>query len=267
MKKSLFIHLSVGIALMFLQRPAFGQTPWNRLELSNSKAKITSSKNLKHSISFKSTLPVSHLEPQNVESGVIQNAVFEPFVFAQLFKRLGGAFQIGSFTSQPGPFVSLPGRYLPMAGIQLDFYPFGRFGIETGVQYFRSEWSGAFPVRVMQQDQPGYRTEQGSVSASASGLVLNLEAVCFLSGKMFQPFLKAGMNAQISTHTESAVVIEALAVPLKTGFANKAVSACAGAGVRANAGKHIFADAGLAYREISGGNYSAVAELAIGWKF
>ncbi len=268
MKKSLLFNTFVGAAALLLQLlPASGQTPWSELELSNPRAKISAPKRLKYSISPGVMLPLRNELYQKIEMQAIQNAVFEPGTREQLFEKLGGPFLIGPFSNQSTSFISLPGRMQPVAGIQLGISPLKHLEIQAGIRTYRSEWHGDFPVQVMQQGQTTLESRRGNIIASASGVMLNMEVAYFLSGKLLQPFVEAGANWQTNTHTKSSVAIENIAIPVKTGLAGASFSLRGGAGLRANAGRHVFIDAACAFGKIPGGRYAGMAELALGWRF
>ena len=264
MKKYLIINMLVGAALLLQLFPASGQTPWSELELSNGRAKITPSHKLKYSFSLDIALPLQHELSQKMNMQDIQNAAFEPATRERLFENLGGPFIIGPFSD---PSVSLTGRTQPLAGIQLGIGLLEHFAIQAGVCTYRSEWSGEFPVQVVRQDQTAPESRHGSVAASASGVMLNMEIVCFLPGRVLQPFAKAGANWQASARTKSTVVIEEAEIPVKTGPAGASFSFRAGAGIRANACKHVFIDTACVFGKMPGGRYPGMAELALGWRF
>lgn len=264
MKKSVIFNTLVGAALLLQLFPASGQTPWSGLELSNGRAKIAASHKLKYSFSLDIALPLQHELSQKMNMQDIQNAAFEPATRERLFENVGGPFIIGPFSD---PSVSLSGRTQPLAGVQLGISFREHFEIQAGVCTYRSEWSGEFPVQVVRQDQTAPESRHGSAAASASGVMLNMEVAYFLSGRVLQPFAKAGANWQASARTKSTVVIEKVAIPLKTGPADASFSLRAGAGIRANAGRHVFIDTACLFGKTPGGRYAGMAELALGWRF
>ena len=230
MRKLLFFKtLSVFVWLL----PAAGadsQDPWNQVALSGAQSKIAGDKTAKISLSLITALPV-------------------------------GSAQATGSVQHPAP-VSLHGSHRPMPGLQLNIRTGRRLEIQTRAQYFRTDWSGRFPV-VLPPDGNSIPTTGGGVlNASERGVLLKTGVAYFLTRGTIQPFVCGGLGGQFSLRDESEMMIGNTTVPGGFEPPGATWSAYGGGGVRMICGRHILIEAGYTM----GGGRGGSVELGAGWR-
>lgn len=272
MKKSLFLHILMSVLLLPLAFSSLhGQAVWNNLPLTGAEAKIIAeAKSPRFSASLTYNFSLGSVSSQNIPVADVQSAAFTPGAVEQLFEQLGGQFFIGNLSGQPSQSVEMNGQTQAMPGLRLGVRTGSRFEIRAGAQHFKSEWSGDFPIFVMPQfpHEPAQpKTLQGSTSASASGMLLDVETVFFVAGRgVVQPYLKGGLRGQFPMQSESAAEIAGVSLPLEVEPLTTEFSPFGGAGARLNFLKNAFVEAGLTYAK-SAGRYSAEVGASLGWQF
>lgn len=267
MKKILFINALMLAAML----PIFGQSPWNRIPLTGAEAKILPTANSpKFSISLSAAFPLGGISNQNLEIAEIQNAAFSPGTAEQLFEKLGGQFTLYNPSSQKQSSIQMSGKTSAMPGLRLGVLLGNRFEIRASGQYFKSEWAGEFPVFVTanfphEPSQP--KTLQGNASASASGMLLDVETIFFIAGRgVVRPYMKGGVRGQFPLQSESGAAIAGVSLPLEIEPLQTEFSPFGGAGARISFLKNAFLEAGLTYAK-SAGRYSAEVGAGLGWRF
>jgi hypothetical protein len=249
-----------------------GQTVWNNIPLTGAEAKIISAaRQPRFNVSLTGAFPLGGISPQNIPLATLQNAAFSPETAGQLFEKLGGQFFIGNPSGQHAQTVELAGQTQAMPGLRLGVRVGSRFEISAAAQHFQSEWSGKFPVMVLsyQQEPPAQpKTLQSSVSASVSGVLLDVETVFFVSGRgIVRPYLKGGARGQFPMQTESRAEIAGVVLPLEIEPVETSFSPFGGAGASWHFWKNAFVDAGCVFGKIPGGDYAPALEASIGWGF
>lgn len=247
-----------------------GTPAWSRIPLTGSAAKTAGvGSSPRFNISLTGSLPLGDLTPRPIEFPALQNAAFSPGIAEQLFEKLSGEFFIGDPSGQSQNGVEMSGQTQAMPGLRLGLRLGTRFELQAAAQYFRANWSGAFPVMVFPHDgQSIPKTLQGSISASASGILLDVGTVFFLSGRsVVRPYLKGGVRAQLPVDNANRAEIAGIALPLEMEQIETAFSPHGGAGVRVGFLKNAFADAGCSYGRLPDGDYRPSLELGIGWRF
>jgi hypothetical protein len=267
MKKILFINALMLAAML----PAFSQSAWSRIPLTGAQAKILTTANTpKFSISLSAAFPLSGISTQNLEIAALQNAAFAPGTVEQLFEKLGGEFTLYNPSSQKQETIEMSGKTSPMPSLRLGFLLGNRFEIRASGQYFKSEWTGEFPVFVAANfpHQPSQsKTLQGSANASASGMLLDVESVFFIAGRgVVQPYMKGGLRGQFLQQSESGAEIAGVSLPLEIEPLTTEFSPFGGAGARWNFSKNASLEAGISYAK-SAGRYSGELNAGLGWRF
>lgn len=267
MKKILFINALIWATIL----PSFGQTVWNRIPLTGSEAKIISVvRQPRFNVNFTGTFPVGNVAPQNVQLSSLQNAAHAPEMIEQLFEKLGGEFFIGNLSGQQQQSIEMNGSMSAMPGLGLGMRLDRRFEIRTGLEQFRSEWSGQFPVTVFPHEQGQSvppKTLQGNVHASASGFLLNIETAFFITAGNVRPYVSGGVRGQFPIQTDSGAEIAGVSLPLSIEPVGTSFSPYAGAGVQWNFWKNAFLDAGCTFGQLPGGGYRPAGAVGIGWRF
>lgn len=229
MKKLLFIKtLSVFVWLL----PAAGadsQNPWNQVALSSAQSKIAGDKAAKISFSLITALPV------------------------------GSAQATGSV--QHSASVPLHGRHRPMPGLQFNIRTGRRLEIQTRAQYFRTDWSGRFPVVLPPDGNSIPTTGNGVLNASARGVLLKTGGAYFLTNGTVQPFVCVGFGGQFTLRNESETMTGNMSVPGGFEPPGATWSVYGGGGMRVICGRQILIEAGYTL----GGRCGSV-ELGVGWR-
>ena len=267
MKKILFVNALLWAAIL----PTFSQTVWNRIPLTGSGAKIiTVVREPRFNVRLTGTFPMGDISPQNIQSAALQNAAYAPETLGQLFEKLGGEFFLGSPSGQNQQSIEMSGQMRALPGVGLGIRLGRRFEFRAGLEQFRSEWSGQFPVIVFphEQGQPvPPKTLQGSIHASASGVLINLETAFFITGGSIRPYLSGGIRGQFPMNMDSGAEIAGVSLPLEIEPVETSFSPFAAAGVQWNFWKNAFLDAGCSFGQWPGGDYGPAAEAGIGWRF
>ncbi len=211
--------------------------------------------------------PLSHPDARTMEFNALQEAVFAPDVFPQLFERLQGEFVIGNIHSTQNQPVALEGSSQIMPGIRFGLGLGRRIEVQTGAQYFKSEWSGNFPVTVFSHENTQPKVIQGNLYAAASGILAEADVVYFLSKGAFQPFVKAGARAQIPTQNSSGGDLVGVSIPVEMPGLELSIAPFGGLGVRLGLGANGYADFTGTYGKIPGGGYAPALDVSVGLKF
>lgn len=268
MKKILFVNALIWAAIL----PAFSQTAWNRIPLTGSGAKIISAaRQPRFNVSLTGTFSLGNVAPQNIRLHALQTAAYAPEIAEQLFEKLGGEFFPGTPSGQEQQSIEMNGQMSALPGVGLGIRLGRRFELRVSAEQFRSEWSGQFPVMVFPHEQQGQplqpKTLQGSIHASASGILVNIETAFFITGGNVRPFVSGGVRGQFPVQTASGAEIAGVPLPLSIEPVRTSFSPFAGVGMQWNFWKNVFLDAGCVYGQLPGGDYRATVKAGVGWKF
>jgi hypothetical protein len=268
MKKILFINALMLAAML----PIFGQSAWNRIPLTGAQAKILSTANSpKFSISLSAAFPLGGISNQNLEIAALRYAAFTPGTAEQLFEKLGGEFTLYHPSSQKQETIEMSGKTSPMPGLRLGFSLGNHFEIRASGQYFKSEWTGEFSVFVtanFPHEPSQSKTVQGGASASASGMLLDVETVFFIAGRgVARPYVKGGARGQFPLQSKSSAEIAGVSLPLEIEPLGAEFSPFGGAGARWSFLKNAFLEAGATFGKLPGGDYKPTLEAGIGCAF
>ncbi|MCF8237143.1 MAG: hypothetical protein K9I85_03240 [Saprospiraceae bacterium] len=191
MYRSWFIACFLSFCLM----GAIAQSPWERIDLAGSEAKVISF-NPRYFIGVHGHFPLNRPDAIQQDGPALQQELTDPEVFEKLFESLGGEFFVGEFTGPSTQVFSLEGRLQPMPGLTACFRMGKRMEIQTGLSLFRANWSGSFPYTVNPSDgQPPF-TDQGHLTATSEGLIADLALAAYFSESSFRPFVRAGVRGQ-----------------------------------------------------------------------
>ncbi|MBP6826763.1 MAG: hypothetical protein KA165_09435 [Saprospiraceae bacterium] len=229
MKKLLFFKTLSAFTLLLPAAGADSRNPWNQVVLSSAQSKIAGDKAAKISFCLVTALPV------------------------------GSAQAAGS--AQHSASVPLHGRHRPMPGLQLNIRTGRRLEIQTRAQYFRTDWSGRFPVVLPPDGNSIPTTGYGVLNASARGILLKTGVAYFLTKGTIQPFVCGGVGGQFTFRSESETMIGNMSVPGGFDPPGARWSAYGGGGVRVICGRQILMEAGYTW-----GGRGGLVELGIGWR-
>lgn len=245
---------------------------WSRIAITGPASKMPANdRRPRFNTSFTGAFPLGGVADQDIPLDNLRNAAFAPGAAEQLFEQLGGQVFIGNPSSQPTQTVGLSGRAQAMPGLRLGLRLGNRFELSASGQYFSSKWSGKFPVAVFpystheQQQQP--KTLQGSASASASGMLLDVGATFFVTSGAVKPYLKGGARGQLPIQNKSAAEIAGVLLPLEISPVATEFSPFGGAGLRVGFLKNGFVDAGCSFGKLPRGGYKPSLGVGIGWGF
>lgn len=210
---------------------------------------------------------LSSPDAKTMEFNALQEAVFAPDVFPQLFEMLQGEFVIGNMLSTQNQPITLEGSSQIMPGIRFGLGLGRRMEVQTGVQYFSAKWSGYFPVTVFSHEGTQPQVIQGNLHAAASGFLAEADVAYFLSKGTFQPFVKAGVRAQIPTHNSSSGELAGVSIPVEMPGLEQSIAPFGGLGARLGLGARGYADFSGTYGKIPGGGYTPALDVSVGLKF
>lgn len=267
MNKQPFIHVLFGAALLCQFVETSGQTPWSQVDISSSQSKIMTSKAPKTSVRFSVGFPVGDIPAAGTNMEALQQAAFAPGIHEQLFEQLGGEFIIGNPSGQQGHTVQQPGKLNIMPGLQVGLRIGHRLDIHANAQYYKAEWSGAFPVTVFPQNHPAPNLLNGTIVTSTSGLIIELGSSLFITRGAVQPHVKAGIRSLTPLDQDVSASIDGIVFSPKTVQTKQSFSPFGGAGLQVRLGKHVFADIGGTYGKLPGGRLAASLNAGIGWYF
>lgn len=211
--------------------------------------------------------PLSSPDTRTVEFNALQEAVFAPGVHGVLLEKLQGEYFIGTVSSTQKQPALLEGSYRLMPGIRLGLGLGQRFEIQTGAHYFKTRWSGTFPLTVLSQEGTPPRAVDGNLYAAASGVMAEADLTFFLTNGAIQPFLKAGARAQFPTHNSSGGDVAGVSLPVDIQAIETGIAPYGGLGARLRLGRNGFADLAGTYGKIPGGGYAPAVALSAGLKF
>lgn len=203
----------------------------------------------------------------NVEWNALQQAVFAPEVHGILLEKLQEEFLISNISSTPRPHTQLGGSVTLMPGIRLGADFGKRFEVQTSAYYFKTRWSGTFPLTVLSQERAQPQVVEGNLYAAASGVLAEADLTCFLTNGRIQPFLKAGARAQIPTHNSSGGDVAGVSLPVDIQTIETGFSPYGGFGARLRLGRNGVADLAGTYGQLPGSGYAPALALSTGWKF
>jgi len=216
------------------------------------------------------SLPLGNVTSQNVRVESLQSAMFSTGTMEQLFEQLQGEFFIGSLSGQSAQNFEMHGTTQAMPGLRLGHHLGNRFELRAGGHYFQTKWSGNFPVVVFPFEQDPSKppqTQQGSLSASSSGILAEADLAYFFTSGTIRPFVHGGIRGQFPTQNESGATLAGVAIPLETTPIGSSYSPFGGAGLRVGFLKNGFVEAGASYGKVPGGGYVPSLEVGVGLRF
>ena len=202
------------------------------------------------------------------QANALAEAVFSnPQLFEQLFEALGGEFAFGDMSGHiPDIAMSGSSQIIPGLGIGLGFCS----GLEIGlsIHSFQTEWKGTFPYTVFPGGTGRAQRYEGSLSASASGLLGDVQARYYLPGRVVRPYLGGGARGQWVLRSSSSAEMAGVALPFELNpVSSNTFSVYGDAGLRLNLGRNAFVQAGAAYAKVPGADYAVMGEVGLGWRF
>ena len=197
----------------------------------------------------------------------LAEAVFSaPPLFEQLFETLGGEFIIGDDRGTIMDITMSSSQVIPGLGIGLGFCS----GLELGLRLhgFKAEFTGHFPYTVFPGGTGRAQRYEGLLSASASGLLGDVQARYYLPGRVVQPFLGGGVRGQWVLQSSSSAEMAGVSLPFEMNpVSSNTFSVYGDAGLRLNLGRNAYLQAGAAYVRVPGAEYAVMGEVGLGWRF
>ena len=267
MKKHLFLSAFI-LAAGF--RPIFSQVNWGQLPLTGATAKIIAATPPGFCLSLSTIFPIGETAPINNDNQALHAAAFAPGTAEQLFEKFGGPFTLDNPSGQKQTTFEMEGSPGVIPGLQLGIRLGRRFEINAAIQQFKSNWSGVFPVTVFSQnshDQTQPATLQGSMRATASGLLLRVGATFFVTNGRFRPYLSGGINGQFPLQTASEATIAGISLPLKIEPVATTFSPFGEVGGRWDFWKNAFLSAGCSFGKWPGSDFGPAVTAGVGWGF
>lgn len=244
---------------------------WESISIAGRNAKVLpSASRPRFHVAVIGNLPFGRNAPQRVGLLDVQAAAHAPGTAEQVLQKLGGEFFIGDISGQTAQFFEMSSKTQAMPGLRLALRLGRRFEVHAAGQYFRTEWSGKFPVVVFphQQDPPQPpQTLQGTLQSSASGILAEADLAFFLTNGRVRPYLKTGAQGIFPTRNKRAADIVGVALPVEIKPVDTEFSPFGGAGLRVSFLKNGFVEAGASYGKVPGGDYAASVEVGLGWQF
>lgn len=190
-----------------------------------------------------------------------------PSVFVPLMERLGGEFSIGAPSGGQNQHFELTGNQTIMPGLWLGLGVGRRFEVRAGGAYFRREWSGAFPITVFPFQGTEPQPVSGDLQGEASGVMADAELACFFGNGRFRPYLLGGVRGVFTGDYSNSANIAGFELNLPDQAAETDFSPAVGIGIRAGFANKGFADLGISYGKVPGGDYAPAVAIGIGWYF
>lgn len=256
------------ISLIWVVGIASGQSVWDRIPLTGSDAKILPLPNqTRFNICLTAVSPLGSAVIQQIEFATLQNAAFSPGTASQLFEKLGGEFFVGE-PSGPNQNLKMGGETRVMPGLRLGLRLGKRFELRAGGQYFKTKWSGEFPVTVLPADpQSKFTTLQGQANVVATGFLADADLAFFFAKGMFRPYLKSGVRSRFPMQNSSKADIVGIALPLDPQPLGIQFSPFGGIGLRAVFWEKGFVELGAAFGKMPDGGFQPTLETGLGWSF
>jgi hypothetical protein len=211
--------------------------------------------------------PIGNPDNYIIPTLAIENSAFAPGTFEQIFERLDAEFLIGTPSGEKLPEYEMAGRSEIAPALRLGARLGNRFELRAGGQYFRSKWTGFFPVTVFPTHSNPQETIQGTLSAFSSGVIAETDLACFLTKGIVRPFISLGVRGQFPLKNETAATIADVPLALETKPVSTGFSPFGGAGIRVAFLKNGILDAGATYAKIPGGGYIPSVQMGLGWQF
>ncbi|MDX1910292.1 MAG: hypothetical protein SFV22_02340 [Saprospiraceae bacterium] len=212
-------------------------------------------------------LPLGKLPARHVAQTELDAAVMAPPVFVPLMERLGGEFSIGAPSGGQNQHFELTGDQTIMPGLWLGLGVGRRFEVRAGGAYFRREWSGAFPITVFPFQGTEPQQVSGDLQGEASGVMADAELACFFGNGRFRPYLLGGVRGVFTGDYSNSANIAGFELNLPDQAAETDFSPAVGIGIRTGFANKGFADLGISYGKVTGGDYAPSLKLGVGWYF
>ncbi|NUO00875.1 MAG: carboxypeptidase regulatory-like domain-containing protein [Saprospiraceae bacterium] len=197
-------------------------------------------------------------------------AVFgTPGVFEDLQAALGGEFVLGNLSGGALDNSQLSGRTDLIPGLAFGRTIFPGLELGFGAHFFQTAWSGTFPLVVFPEEGTSPpRTMQGHLQAEFSGMLIDFGATyLFMDQTWFCPYIESGIRARWVTDHGSGATIGDVVLPFEVETPSNALNLYGGAGIRINAGKRLFFQAGALFTEWPGSKFGPGGSANIGLKF
>ncbi len=196
-----------------------------------------------------------------------RNITTQPEVFEMLTEQLGGIFTPGDNTDPSQhilPDATLRASAQVLPGLQLGFSPIRNLEFNIGAHYFRSTFTGRFPITVFPFENPAPRIDYGAITASSRELILDAGMRYLLPGKV-RPYVEVGSRQLSVLQHEAKMEVAGLEFPFDDTKVSSGFSAYAGAGVRAYLGAHAYLQAGALLSKWPVSDYAPGGHVSVGW--
>jgi hypothetical protein len=201
-------------------------------------------------------------------ANALAEAVFSnPLLFEHLFEALGGEFAFGDMSGHiPGIAMSGSSQIIPGLGIGLGLCSDLEIGLS--IHSFQMEWKGTFPYTVFPGGTGRAQRYEGSLSASAFGLLGDVQARYYLPGRVVRPYLGGGARGQWVLQSSSSAEMAGVSLPFEMNpVSSNTFSVYGDAGLRLNLGRNAYLQAGASYARVPGAEYAVMGEVGLGWRF
>jgi hypothetical protein len=212
-------------------------------------------------------LPLGKPDAQIIDRAVLQEAVFSPDAMPALFEALQGEYFIGTLSGETTPSYQMTGSSRILPGLRMGLGFGRRFEARAGVQLFRNEQTGSFPVTVFPFGSSAPRTVNGRLSSTVSGFIAEADAVCFLGKGSFKPYLSLGARGIFPTRNSFSAEVEGIALPVEPSPVGNSYSVFGGAGVRLGLLGNGYVDLGANYGRMHSSGFLPALAVSFGWKF
>ena len=187
-----------------------------------------------------------------------------PLLFQQLMEHFGGEFMVGSFPPQPLPDIELKGKTSIMPGLGLAISPIKNVEAGVAVHYFKSDWSGSFPISVFPFEPESPRMEQGMLKAAAKGLLADVFVSYVFSGSVICPFVETGFRRQFVFEESSGMHVADHAIPAEIETIRGLSSAYVEGGLRFYFIRNLYLQLGIVVSRWPGGDYGIGGGASVG---
>lgn len=198
-----------------------------------------------------------------------QKIFSDPGTFELLLERLGGEFFPGpAITGQLPDDVALQAKSVLAPGIHAAAALGKRLEIALRAFFFKTEWSGQFPVTVFpfNSAEPP-KTVNGEFRTSASGIWTDLGLSYLFPTGAVQPFAEAGIRSRLILRTRSEIILSGVAASHDLMPVSNALSPFAAAGITIRLRVPVFVRTGISYASWADQSFSPGVILECGWRF
>jgi len=264
-----FSRPTITALLLLLFLPSFGQINWNNINLTGKKAKILKTPNpLRFTLSATGAVATGKTQDQIVSLEDVKNVLHSESVRNVLLEKFAGEYFLGGSTGSNIGDINLTGESSTFIyGFQLAKSIGKQFEAGAGISFFKQNWAGEYPIKVVPFGDAQPYTKSGTISSNTSYLLLNANTTYFLQKKVFRPFLTVGVQVGVPGKSTLESELEGISLQLKSKEQKMVTAAFGGAGVRVVFLKNLFAQALVAATRFPSQNYAPMIQIGLGGGF